>query len=210
MPIAARRVSMHSIRDILAAKQGSSRQNATNSACNPAAIRTSHEAVPRNTRSAASETSAAAARRVSAHSIRGSLAAKRAIAVKTQRIVRTIEPPSRHTAIAPPSCRAVPVASPRHCRAVPVASLRHRPVAPRGRHLPHRHSVACRRVVTPPPATASSSRRLPPRRRPVALLHHRPAPNMKRGTRRSLAQFAMSAACPSPGPGSTGRSASCG
>lgn len=190
---------MRSIRDILAAKQGSSRQNATNSACNPAAIRTFHEAVPRNTRSAAGETSAAAARRVSAHSIRGSLAAKRAIAVKTQRIVRTIEPPSRHTAIAPPSCRAVPV-----------ASLKHRPVAPLGRHPPHRHSVACRRVVTPPPATAPSSRRLPPRRRPVALLHHRPAPNMKRGTRRRLAQFAMSAACPSPGPGSTGRSASCG
>lgn len=63
------------------------------------------------------------------HSIRGGLAAKREIAAKTQRIVRTIEPPSRHTAIAPPSCRAVPVASPRHCRAVPVASLRHRPVA---------------------------------------------------------------------------------
>ena len=190
---------MRSIRDILAAKQGSSRQNATNSACNPAAIRTFHEAVPRNTRSAAGETSAAAARRVSAHSIRGSLAAKRAIAVKTQRIVRTIEPPSRHTAIAPPSCRAVPV-----------ASLKHRPVAPLGRHPPHRHSVACRRVVTPPPATAPSSRRLPPRRRPVALLHHRPAPNMKRGTRRCLAQFAMSAARSSPGPGSTGRSASCG
>lgn len=156
---------MRSIRDILAAKQGSSRQNATNSACNPAAIRTSHEAVPRNTRSAASGTSAAAARRVSAHSIRGSLAAKRAIAVKTQRIVRTIESPSRHTAIAPPSCRAVPVASPRH-----------RPVAPRGRHPPHRHSVACRRAVTLPPATAPSLRRLPPRRRPVALLHHRPGP----------------------------------
>lgn len=199
MPIAARRVSMHSIRDILAASQGGSRQNATNSACNPAAIRTSHEAVPRNTRSAASGTAAVVTRRVSMHSIRGGLAAKRAIAAKTQRIVRTIEPPSRHTAIASPSCRAVPV-----------ASLRHRPVAPRGRHLPHRHSVACRRVVTPPPATASSSRRQPPRRRPVALLHHRPAPNMKRGTRRRLAQFAMSAACPSPGPGSTGRSASCG
>ena len=134
----------------------------------------------------------------------------RVAAAKTQRIVRTIEPPSRHTAIAPPSCRAVPVASPRHCRAVPVASLKHRPVAPLGRHPPHRHSVACRRVVTPPPATAPSSRRLPPRRRPVALLHHRPAPNMKRGTRRCLAQFAMSAARPSPGPGSTGRSASCG
>ena len=167
---------MHSIRDILAASQGGSRQNATNSACNPVAIRTSHEVVPRNTRSAAGETSAAAARRVSAHSIRGSLAVKRAAAVKTHRIVRTIEPSSRHTAIASPSCRAVPVASPRHCRAVPVASLRHRPVAPRGRHLPHRHSVACRRVVTPPPATAPSLHRLPPRRRPVALLHPRPGP----------------------------------
>lgn len=199
MPIAARRVSMHSIRDILAASQGGSRQNATNSARNPAAIRTSHEAVPRNTRSAASGTAAVVTRRVSMHSIRGGLAAKRAIAAKTQRIVRTIEPLSRHTAIASPSCRAVPV-----------ASLKHRPVAPLGRHPPHRHSVACRRVVTPPPATAPSSRRLPPRRRPVALLHHRPAPNMKRGTRRCLAQFAMSAACPSPGPGSTGRSASCG
>ena len=121
----------------------------------------------------------------------------RVAAVKTQRIVRTIEPPSRHTAIAPPSCRAVPVASPRHCRAVPVASLRHRPVAPRGRHLPHRHSVACRRVATPPPATAPSSRRAD-------------APYATRGTRRRLAQFAMSAARPSPGPGSTGRSASCG
>ena len=184
---------MHSIRDILAASQGGSRQNATNSACNPAAIRTSHEAVPRNTRSAAGETSAAAARRVSAHSIRGSLAAKRAAAVKTHRIVRTIEPPSRHTAIAPPSCRAVPVASPRHCRAVPVASLRHRPVAPRGRPLPHRHSVACRRAVVLSPCCTIA-----------------PAPNMKRGTRRRLAQFAMSAARPSPGPGSTGRSASCG
>lgn len=173
---------MHSIRDILAAKQGSSRQNATNSACNPVAIRTSHEAVPRNTRSAAGETSAAAARRVSAHSIRGSLAAKRAIAVKTHRIVRTIEPPSRHTAIAPPSCRAVPV-----------ASLRHRPAAPLGRHLPHRRSVACRRAVALSPCCTIA-----------------PAPNMKRGTRRCLAQFAMSAACPSPGPGSTGRSASCG
>lgn len=177
---------MHSIRDILAAKQDSSRQNATNSACNPAAHRTSHEAVPRNTRSAAGETSAAAARRVSAHSIRGSLAAKRAAAVKTQRIVRTIEPPSRHTAIAPPSCRAVPV-----------ASLRHRPAAPLGRHLPHRRSVACRRVATPPPATTPSSRRAD-------------APYATRGTRRCLAQFAMSAARPSPGPGSTGRSASCG
>lgn len=184
---------MHSIRDTLAASQGGSRQNATNSACNPAAHRTSHEAVPRNTRSAAGETSAAAARRVSAHSIRGSLAAKRAAAVKTHRIVRTIEPPSRHTAIAPPSCRAVPVASPRHCRAVPVASLRHRPVAPRGRHLPHRHSVACRRAVVLSPCCTIA-----------------PAPNMKRGTRRRLAQFAMSGARPSPGPGSTGRSASCG
>lgn len=190
---------MHSIRDTLAASQGGSRQNATNSACNPAAIRTSHEAVPRNTRSAASGTAAVVTRRVSMHSIRGGLAAKRAAAVKTHRIVRTIEPPSRHTAIAPPSCRAVPVASPRHC-----------PVAPLGRHPPHRHSVACRRAVTLPPATAPSLRRLPPRRRPVALLHHRPAPNMKRGTRRCLAQFAMSAARPSPGPGSTGRSASCG
>lgn len=165
MPIAARRVSTHSISDILAAKKGSSRQNATNSACNPAAIRTSHEAVPRNTRSAASGTAAVVTRRVSTHSIRGGLAEKRAIAVKTQRIVRAIEPPSRHTAIAPPSCRAVPV-----------ASLKHRPVAPLGRHPPHRHSVACRRAVTLPPATAPSLRRLPPRRRPVALLHHRPGP----------------------------------
>lgn len=188
---------MHSIRDTLAASQGGSRQNATNSACNPAAHRTSHEAVPRNTRSAASGTAAVVTRRVSMHSIRGGLAAKRAIAAKTQRIVRTIEPSSRHTAIAPPSCRAVPVASPRHCRAVPVASLRHRPVAPRGRHLPHRHSVACRRVVTLPPATAPSSRRAD-------------ALYATRGTRRRLAQFAMSAARPIPGPGSTGRSASCG
>lgn len=156
---------MHSIRDILAAKQGSSRQNATNSACNPAAIRTSHEAVPRNTRSAASGTAAEVTRRVSMHSIRGSLAAKRAAAVKTQRIVRTIKPLSHHTAIASPSCRAAPV-----------ASLKHRPVAPLGRHPPHRHSVACRRAVTLPPATAPSLRRLPPRRRPVALLHHRPGP----------------------------------
>lgn len=173
---------MHSIRDTLAASQGGSRQNATNSACNPVAIRTSHEAVPRNTRSTASETSAAAARRVSAHSIRGSLAAKRAIAVKTHRIVRTIEPLSRHTAIASPSCRAVPV-----------ASLEHRPVAPLGRHPPHRHSVACRRAVVLSPCCTIA-----------------PAPNMKRGTRRRLAQFAMSGARPSPGPGSTGRSASCG
>lgn len=165
MPIAARRVSAHSIRDILAAKKGSSRQNATSSACNPAAIRTSHEAVPQNTRSAASGTAAVVTRRVSMHSIRGGLAAKRAIAAKTQRIVRTIEPLSRHTAIASPSCRAVPV-----------ASLKHRPVAPLGRHPPHRHSVACRRAVTLPPATAPSLRRLPPRRRPVALLHHRPGP----------------------------------
>lgn len=99
------------------------------------------------------------------HSIRGSLAAKRAAAVKTQRIVRTIKPLSHHTAIASPSCRAAPV-----------ASLKHRPVAPLGRHPPHRHSVACRRAVTLPPATAPSLRRLPPRRRPVALLHHRPGP----------------------------------
>ena len=89
----------------------------------------------------------------------------RVAAAKTQRIVRTIEPLSRHTAIASPSCRAVPV-----------ASLKHRPVAPLGRHPPHRHSVACRRAVTLPPATAPSLRRLPPRRRPVALLHHRPGP----------------------------------
>lgn len=111
---------------------------------------------------------------------------RRVAAVKTQRIVRTIEPLSRHTAIASPSCRAVPV-----------ASLKHRPVAPLGRHPPHRHSVACRRAVTLPPATAPSSRRAD-------------APYATRGTRRCLAQFAMSAACPSPGPGSTGRSASCG
>lgn len=110
----------------------------------------------------------------------------RVAAVKTQRIVRTIEPLSRHTAIASPSCRAVPV-----------ASLKHRPVAPLGRHPPHRHSVACRRAVTLPPATAPSSRRAD-------------APYATRGTRRCLAQFAMSAARPSPGPGSTGRSASCG
>lgn len=90
---------------------------------------------------------------------------RRVAAAKTQRIVRTIEPLSRHTAIASPSCRAVPV-----------ASLKHRPVAPLGRHPPHRHSVACRRAVTLPPATAPSLRRLPPRRRPVALLHHRPGP----------------------------------
>ena len=89
----------------------------------------------------------------------------RVAAAKTQRIVRTIEPLSRHTAIASPSCRAVPV-----------ASLKHRPVAPLGRHPPHRHSVACHRVATLPPATAPSLRRLPPRRRPVALLHHRPGP----------------------------------
>ena len=108
----------------------------------------------------------------------------RVAAVKTQRIVRTIEPLSRHTAIA-------------SCRAVPVASLKHRPVAPLGRHPPHRHSVACRRAVTLPPATAPSSRRAD-------------APYATRGTRRCLAQFAMSAARPSPGPGSTGRSASCG
>lgn len=182
MPIAARRVSTHSIRDILAAKKGSSRQNATNSACNPAAIRTSREAVPRNTRSAASGTAAVVTRRVSMHSIRGGLAAKRAIAAKTQRIVRTIEPLSRHTAIASPSCRAVPV-----------ASLKHRPVAPLGRHPQHRRSVACRRAVVLSPCCTIA-----------------PAPNMKRGTRRCLAQFAMSAARPSPGPGSTGRSASCG
>lgn len=110
----------------------------------------------------------------------------RVAAVKTQRIVRTIEPPSRHIAIASPSCRAVPV-----------ASLRRRPVAPLGRYLPHRHSVACHRVATLPPATAPSSRRAD-------------APYATRGTRRCLAQFAMSAARPSPGPGSTGRSASCG
>ena len=110
----------------------------------------------------------------------------RVAAVKTQRIVRTIEPPSRHIAIASLSCRAVPV-----------ASLRRRPVAPLGRYLPHRHSVACHRVATLPPATAPSSRRAD-------------APYATRGTRRRLAQFAMSGARPSPGPGSTGRSASCG
>lgn len=107
---------------------------------------------------------------------------RRVAAAKTQRIVRAIEPPSRHTAIAPPSCRAVPV-----------ASLRHRPVAPLGSHPPHRRSVACRRVVVLSPCCIIA-----------------PAPNMKRGTRRRLAQFAMSGARPSPGPGSTGRSASCG
>lgn len=106
----------------------------------------------------------------------------RVAAAKTQRIVRTIEPLSRHTAIASPSCRAVPV-----------ASLRRRPVAPLGRYLPHRHSVACHRAVVLSPCCTIA-----------------PAPNMKRGTRRRLAQFAMSAARPSPGPGSTGRSASCG
>lgn len=106
----------------------------------------------------------------------------RVAAVKTQRIVRTIEPPSRHIAIASPSCRAVPV-----------ASLRRRPVAPLGRYLPHRHSVACRHAVVLSPCCTIA-----------------PAPNMKRGTRRCLAQFAMPAARPSPGPGSTGRSASCG
>lgn len=106
----------------------------------------------------------------------------RVAAAKTQRIVRTIEPLSRHTAIASPSCRAVPV-----------ASLKHRPVAPLGRHPPHRRSVACRRAVVLSPCCTIA-----------------PAPNMKRGTRRCLAQFAMSGARPSPGPGSTGRSASCG
>lgn len=148
MPIAARRVSMHSIRDILAASQGGSRQNATNSACNPAAIRTSHEAVPRNTRSAASGTAAVVTRRVSTHSIRDILAAKqgssRQNATNSAHHRAAVAPHRYCTAILPRRARRVAEASP--CRAAWSLSA------------------------------APSLRRLPPRRRPVALLHHRPGP----------------------------------
>ena len=148
MPIAARRVSTHSIRGSLAAKKGSSRQNATNSACNPAAIRTSHEAVPRNTRSAASGTAAVVTRRVSTHSIRGSLAAKQGSSRQN-----TTNSAHHRAAVAPHRyCFAI---LPRRARRVAEAS-------------------PCRAAWSL--SAAPSLRRLPPRRRPVALLHHRPGP----------------------------------
>ena len=155
MPIAARRVSMHSIRDILAAKQGSSRQNATNSACNPAAIRTSHEAVPRNTRSAASGTAAVVTRRVSMHSIRDILAAKkgssRQNATNSAHHRAAVAPHRYCIAILPRRACRVAEASP--CRAAWSSSA-----APSLRRLPpRRHSPTCHSTVAPSPAAAPSS-----------------------------------------------------
>lgn len=117
------------------------------SACNAAANRTSHEAVPRNTRSAASGTAAVVTRRVSTHSIRDILAAKqgssRQNATNSAHHRAAVAPHRYCFAILPRRARRVAEASP--CRAAWSLSA-----APSLRRLPPRcHSPTCHSTVEP-------------------------------------------------------------